>query len=69
MTTDGGNAFPQALATEEEYVGSEGMSLRDYFAGQSIAGQVVLDAEGAKRIAMQAYMLADAMLAERRPKA
>ena len=35
---DGGYAFPQALNGDDDYNGAEGMSLRDWFAGQALAG-------------------------------
>tara|TARA_R100001198_G_scaffold91810_1_gene70417 strand:- start:1910 stop:2146 length:237 start_codon:yes stop_codon:yes gene_type:complete len=66
MTTkyDGGPAFPYPVHNDE------GMSLRDYFAGQAIAG-AALDPDG-KRLdvtsylcAYNAYQVADLMLAQR----
>lgn len=65
IKTDGGPAFPQGL---------QGMTLRDYFAGQYLAGRmarplVVTDATkeyiNDDLIAQYAYELADAMLKER----
>ena len=46
-----------------------GMSLRDWFAGQALAGMHVMSLEGwtNKDIGLQAYSLADAMLAARLP--
>jgi hypothetical protein len=32
---DGGPAFPQALSVEQEFLGSDGLSLRDYFAAHA----------------------------------
>ena len=61
---DGGPAFPCADA--KGFV-SEGMSLRDYFAGQAMGGQLA-DPDGEidpKLIARWSYAYADAMLAER----
>ena len=58
---DSGPAFPCP-----EY-GDTGMSLRDYFAGQAMAGQLA-DPDGEidpKLIARWSYAYADAMLAER----
>ena len=57
---DGGPAFPN-------YYGNPGMSLRDYFAGQALAGLLAcMKTTGSKKdFAMDAYMQADAMLAER----
>ena len=46
----------------------EGMSLRDYFAGQALMGMMASDAGWATpqaEVARGAYKLADAMLAER----
>ena len=56
---DGGPAFPVGLLP--------GMSLRDYFAGQAMAGQLA-DPDGEidpKLIAKWSYAYANAMLAER----
>jgi hypothetical protein len=56
---DGGPAFPVALLS--------GMSLRDYFAGQAMQGQLA-DFNCGKEpeyIASWSYRCADAMLAER----
>ena len=59
---DGGPAFPGPY-------GSDGMSLRDWFAGQALAG--LLSQEGVEASpetdAAWAYKVADAMLAARRP--
>jgi hypothetical protein len=78
--SDGGPAFPLPFTedtdlrgdrcyTTADDIGHGGMSLRDYFAGQALAGFVrsrwrgaTLPAEAA---AAQAYRYADAMLAER----
>lgn len=60
---DGGPAFPTRGVSGID-VG--GMSLRDWFAGQAMAGSDLPSIElGAKLAAKQAYWLADAMLAER----
>lgn len=77
---DGGPAFPRAKWNSNGVVsggvygydsGADGMSLRDYFAGQALALYV---AEGeneehrwsaVERLAKWSYKLADAMLAER----
>ena len=61
---DGGNAFPSAG-------GPAGMSLRDWFAGQALAGMSRSHVEGTvddylpQFVAQDAYNLADAMLAAR----
>lgn len=77
---DGGQAFPATgeyvefdqEEMTERYSGvhfeSPGMTIRDYFAGQALAGQVNyegLEGMDAKLVAGCAYELADAMLAER----
>jgi hypothetical protein len=58
-------AFPQGCPcqTVEE---TQGMTLRDYFAGQAIAGMAKEASED--KIAAWAYSLADAMLAEKLKK-
>jgi pyridoxal/pyridoxine/pyridoxamine kinase len=62
MTQDktGGAAFPHVPTFK---VGNNGMTLRDYFAGQAIAG--LLDRNNAEKAAEVAYHVADAMIAER----
>ena len=58
---DGGPAFPR---TGNEYIqGSEGMTLRDYFAGQALAGlsSAVTRSDAVK----WAWEMADAMIADR----
>ena len=69
---DGGAAFPK---TFENWQG--GMSLRDYFAGQALAGitansslepnEELAYASAEEGYARQAYELADAMLKARNP--
>lgn len=69
-SNDGGPAFPgfqhyiheptQRIMTGEPH---GGMSLRDYLAGQAIAGRA--DGGNAQAISEMAYELADAMLVER----
>lgn len=62
---DGGPAFPTQNTSE----GYRGMSLRDWFAGQALAGCVAADDESpVGRIAADAYAFADAMIAERRKR-
>lgn len=62
----GGSAFPVREPTLHTEMG---MSLRDYFAGQAIAGALSenddYDAADWKNCAAYAYRLADAMLTER----
>ena len=76
---DGGAAYPsgnmvyRTLPHGAEVIqgGEPGISIRDYFAGQALAGILAADGEYAFnrnepiRTALQAYALADAMLAER----
>jgi hypothetical protein len=79
MTRDGGSAFPLGTKTinKDHYTGDSyadedgyegGMTLRDYFAGQALAGVLVAwhPSEGeAEKWATNAYAVADAMLAAR----
>jgi hypothetical protein len=82
MTTknDGGPAFPPHGGETLYHRISDGMSLRDWFAGQALAGLVananlldfldegqrpVSDKDFASVISKGAYFYADAMLAER----
>ncbi len=61
QTNNGGPAFPS------DRFGELGMSLRDYFAGQALAGYLA-NAKAESRVAVVAewaYDYADAMLAER----
>jgi hypothetical protein len=70
-TTDGGRAFP---GSGDEFA-ADGMSLRDYFAGQALAGFCAADTEDfpeggftPTKIAALAYQYADAMLEARKEK-
>jgi hypothetical protein len=67
MTTinDGGPAFPR-----HAYDGHDGMSLRDWFAGQALAGLLRegIDIYGTGDTAVTAYKVADAMLRVREVK-
>jgi hypothetical protein len=76
---DGGPAFPQSncVTCRAEYQDApppQGMSLRDWFAGQALAGLLVnpapdsMEAMGALECAGEAYALADAMLKAREAK-
>ncbi len=77
-TNDGGPAFPHFQFTETEEVEilpQGGMSLRDWFAGQALAGicAPLYDDESPtiwkhREFAKGAYMFADAMLAARKSK-
>jgi hypothetical protein len=64
---DGGPAFPQFDDTDRR---DRGMSLRDWFAGQALANPRTFFEENShatpEDVALQAYAVADAMLAERK---
>jgi len=63
-TDDGGPAFPGNRA----WAGGGGMTLRDWFAGQALAGICADDASNdhcQEELALSAYSLADAMLKEK----
>lgn len=72
-TKDGGPAFPEhvAISPSGDIFGSHyyssGMSLRDYFAGQALAGILADPSNGGhiKMNAGDAYAYADAMLSAR----
>ena len=67
---DGGPAMPHAPYSTDARNwsdGSSGMSLRDWFAGQALAG-LAADGLTYEGMAKDAYELADAMLAAREPK-
>jgi|LakMenE18May11ns_1017448.scaffolds.fasta_scaffold7161735_2 hypothetical protein len=70
-TNDGGPAFPCESYGhrngKETTVPAQGMTLRDYFAGQTLAADYMGDYEYAER-AKAAYKAADAMLAAREGK-
>ena len=73
MVKDGGPAFPQQLFTQEGKLSGVylGMTLRDYFAGQALAGILANPAmsptehAGLSKSAEAAYHQADAMIKER----
>lgn len=67
---DGGPAFPQAFTLKGDEESRFGMSLRDYFAGQALAGLSCAEQPisiGGERltISVAAYKIADWMLKER----
>ena len=64
---DGGPAFPRAMAVGGIYQSQpqEGMSLRDWFAGQAMIG-ILSWSPKAKEAAAHSYKVADAMLAARK---
>ena len=67
---DGGPAFPDHIDLHNtEIVDIPGMFLRDYFAGQALAGLCAFyklnTPEDQDTISKMAYQLSDAMLAER----
>jgi len=65
---NGGAAFPLAVESPPYHV-TDGMTLRDYFAGQALTGYMVTGTDcimpQPKDIAEYIYKVADAMLAER----
>lgn len=78
---DGGRAFPSEGAGEfveregrsgeivmMSRIGQRGMSLRDWFAGQALAGQLAAEIDGMAweedKLAARCYRFADAMIAE-----
>ena len=74
-TRDGGPAFPRPASTPEEnqVIEQDGMSLRDYFAGQALSS-VLQDVADEKQLggmapkdaaAKLAYIIADAMIRAR----
>ena len=72
MRDTGQTAFPYAVPSHGLQHTEPGMSLRDYFAGQALAGIASIAAEGfslpPEQEAEWAYQRADAMLAARNTK-
>lgn len=66
---DGGQAFPHG---DPFHGGDTGMTLRDWFAGQALAGMMAhpepIRMADVPSVASDAYALADAMLAARNAK-
>lgn len=75
MRIDGGPAFPveETVRSESGYVtrvnNHIGMTLRDYFAGQALAGWIAIPTvspQYAREVAEGCYIFADAMLEARK---
>lgn len=70
-TSNNPPAFPEVPADSNAYEGRPGMTLRDWFAGQALAGMSAISDEDGDMImgwadmAQAAFIAADAMLAER----
>ena len=58
---NGGRAFP----VPDDASSCPGMTLRDWFAGQALSG-IIQRREGYEWIAAEAYLVAEAMLEERK---
>ncbi len=68
---DGGPAFPVIHNPQDPRPDQDGMSLRDWFAGQVIATSLdkgIANEVPRSRIVRDAYELADAMIEARKPK-
>lgn len=66
-TNDGGPAFPtqqeHEFDTQMGYWNHEGMTLRDYFAGQALSGIIAqYPTADSKTVARYTYQIADAMI-------
>lgn len=67
LHANGGRVFPNAIPTQNGTIYAPGMSLRDWFAGQALAGLLAdhtLDL-GFGEYAEKSYRMANAMLAAR----
>lgn len=65
-SNDGGMAFPTVFPAEHYGTGYRGMTLRDYFAGQVLAGQLASSSTPFDIfVARYAYRIADIMLEAR----
>lgn len=64
---DGGQAFPRAGAQTNAGWSrpTDGMALRDWFAGQALTAATMYETKIPEELANDAYRIADAMLAER----
>jgi hypothetical protein len=69
-TNDGGPAFPTVARDGNWQPHHDGLSLRDYFAGQALAGILAAANFGSTKdwIGQKVYEAADAMLAAREGK-
>ena len=67
-TNDGGPAFPTVARDGNWQPHHDGLSLRDYFAGQALAGMPWSYEISCKDQAKQCFQIADAMLAAREGK-
>lgn len=65
ITNDGGPAFPGPCQHETRSDIHEGMSLRDWFAGQALTGLLAKDQLWSAVAGREAYEMADAMLKAR----
>lgn len=68
MMKDGGQAFPRTvdcISNENKDFDLDGMTLRDYFAGQALSGLVRGKVLEPNDYAFLSYEYADAMLKER----
>ena len=64
---NGGPAFPCVCPKDFQFA-NEGMTLRDWFAGQALANKFTEDETSDENIARWAYRVADAMLKMREAK-
>ena len=69
-TKHGGQAFPRAVTVSSygtQFNGDRGMALRDYFAGQILAGSnaVSFASYDMELLTKKAYKIADLMIKER----
>jgi len=62
-------AFPRPVSTDKDTdtfaPEQDGMTLRDYFAGQAMGALIAQNTMGSDEVAMNAYSIADEMLRER----